>query len=578
MAGRPRIRRLMAAFVLMAGFAVVLSRLIALQVLQAADLSVRAERQHRKVVTIEGSRGTIFDRNGKVLAMNVEVPSVFGVPTQLEHPSRLARDLSRVLQLRAGEVRKKLRQERGFVWIARKVDPEQGRRLRQLSSPGIGVIMEGRRYYPKGPMLAHVLGFAGIDNQGLEGLELQYEQHLRGKKEMVELQRDALGRAVLPKELSALGSAAGHNVKLTIDEVIQYIAEKELEAAVTETGAKGGTLIVMEPRTGALLAMAVHPRFDPNAVRDLSPSRWRNRAVTDVYEPGSTMKIFLAAAALEEKVMSPRSLIYAENGRMSVANTVIHDHHKSGWLTFSQVIQRSSNIGAVKTARAVGGGRLYRYFRAFGFGDRTEIDLPGESAGLVKVPRRWGRRTLASMAIGQEIGVTPIQLATAASAVANGGWLMKPYVVSEIRDVGSQVVVRASPQVRRRPVSPQTVQTLRNMLERAVAKGTGSRAAVPGYRVAGKTGTAQKFDRETHAYSKTRFVASFVGYVPAGDPRLTILVIIDEPQTESWGGIVAAPVFRRVAEQALPHLGIPVRRPIEVAMDTNGTENARAFR
>ena len=577
MAVRPGMRRGVVAVLLMAGFGVVLSRLISLQVLQAADLSVRAERQHRKVVTVEGSRGTIFDRKGKVLAMNVEVPSVFGVPTQLKNRSKVARELARVLDLRTGEVRKKLEQERGFVWVARKVDPEKGRKIRRLSFAGVGVILEGRRYYPKGPMLSHVLGFAGVDNQGLEGLELQYEQYLRGKKEMVELQRDALGRAVLPKEPSALGSAAGHNVKLTIDEVIQYVAEKELEVAVNDTRAKRGTLIVMEPRTGALLAMAVHPRFDPNAMRHLSPGRWRNRAVTDVYEPGSTMKIFLAAAALEEKVMSPRSLVYAENGRMKVANTVIHDHQKSGWITFSQVIQRSSNIGAVKTAMAVGGERLYRYFRAFGFGDRTEIDLPGESAGLVKGPREWGRRTLASMAIGQEIGVTPIQLAAAAGAVANGGWLMKPYIVSEIRDTRGDVVFRATPQVRRRPVSAQTLEHLRRMLERAVTSGTGSRAALPQYRVAGKTGTAQKFDRKTNAYSDTRFVGSFVGYVPAKNPRLTILVIIDEPQTESWGGIVAAPVFRRVAEQALPHLGVPVRGPVEVALDASGTRNAKAF-
>ncbi len=565
-ATRPRLRRFVVASMLMAGFASVLFRLVTLQVLEAADLSVKANRQHRKVVSIEGARGTIFDRNGKVLAMNVEVPSLFGIPSQLENPRKLARRLARALHLRVEAIEKRLRQDRDFVWIARKLDPSQGRRLEPLRQHGIGVVMEGRRYYPKGPMVSHVLGFAGIDNQGLEGLELRYDSYLRGTKQMVVLQRDALGRAVFPRGGEARPSSAGHNVTLTIDEVIQYIAEKELEDAVTETGAKGGVVIVMEPRTGAVLAMAVNPRFDPNAIRGLSPHRWRNRAVTDVFEPGSTMKIFLAAGALEEGAMTPGTLIYGENGRMRVANTVIHDHVAFGWMTFAQVIQRSSNVGAVKTAMAVGDERLYRYFRAFGFGDRTEIDVPGESAGLVKAPADWGRRSLASMAIGQEIGVTPLQLITAVSAIANDGWLMKPYLVSEIRDAEGKVVLRTSPQVRRRPVSAKTVRTLHDILEGAVANGTGGRAAVKGYRVAGKTGTAQKIDPQTRAYSPTLFVASFVGYAPADHPRLAVLVVIDEPQTESWGGVVAAPVFRRVVEQALPYLGIPIERPIRLAL------------
>ncbi len=567
-AARAPLRRVVVAGILLAGFAGVLFRLFTLQVLEASDLSVKADRQHRKVVTVEGGRGTIFDRNGKVLAMNVEVPSLFGIPSQIDDPRKLARRLAPILHMPAKAIEKRLRQDRSFVWIARKLDPEQGRRVAHLSQQGIGVIMEGRRYYPKGPMVSHVLGFAGMDNQGLEGLEFRYESYLRGKKQMVTLQRDALGGTVFPKDTHAQRSVAGHDVTLTIDEVVQYIAEKELEEAVNKTRAKGGTVIVMEPRTGALLAMAVSPRFDPNVVRELAPHRWRNRAVTDMYEPGSTMKIFLAAAALEEGVMSPGTLVNGENGRMTVANTVIHDHVGSGWMTFAQVIQRSSNIGAVKTAMAVGDDRLYRYFRAFGFGDRTEIDVPGESAGSVKAPRAWGRRSLASMAIGQEIGVTPIQLITAASAIGNGGWLMKPYLVSDIRDAQGHVVYQATPQVRRRPVSPKTVQTLHRILEGAVAHGTGRQAAVTGYRVAGKTGTAQKIDPETRAYSPTLFVASFVGYVPAEHPRIAVLVLIDEPKTASWGGIVAAPVFRRVVEQVLPYLGIPTESPIRLAKAT----------
>jgi len=575
MAAAPyRGRRMVAALVLLSGFALILFRLFNLQILQAAELTVKADRQHRKAVSVQGPRGSIYDRHGKVLAINMDVPSVFGVPASLDDPSGVARDLSPVLRVRAGEIEKKLKQERSFVWIARKLDPEQGRRLERMPLEGIGVVMEGQRFYPKGPLLSHVLGFAGMDSQGLEGIERRYDPSLRGEKQMVVLQRDALGRTVFPKGLHEQAPSAGHNVILTIDEVIQYIAEKELEEAVTATRAKGGIAIVMEPRTGAILAMAVNPRFDPNTVQAISADRWRNRALTDTYEPGSTMKIFVAAAALEEKVMEPETLVYGENGRMVVAKTVIHDHDKLGWMTFAQVIQRSSNIGSVKTAMALGAERLYRWLRAFGFGERTEIDLPGEVAGLIKEPRDWERRSLASIAIGQEIGVTALQLVTAVAAIANGGWLMKPYTVSEIRDEKGRVVVQVSPQVRRQPISPESVHTLSKILEGVVTHGTGSKAAVPGYRVAGKTGTAQKIDPKTGAYSSNLSVGSFVGYVPADDPRLAIVVVIDEPQTEAWGGVVAAPVFRRVSEQALQHLGISSQEPVKLAMTTS-SEMAR---
>src|SRR5262245_53151952 len=411
--GPSRSRRYFLLLLIMAGFGAILFRLVSLQVLQAAELTARADRQHQKTVTFEGARGTVTDRHGKVLAMNVEVPSVFGVPTALESPAATARYLSPLLHVHRDELEKKLRQDRSFVWLARKVEPEQGQRLEQLSLDGIGIVMEGRRFYPKGPLLAHVLGFAGMDGQGLEGLERRYESLLHGEKRVTILQRDALGRTVFPKSLAEKPPAQGHALTLTIDEVIQYIAEKELEDAVSRARAKSGTIIVMEPQTGAILAMAVSPRFDPNAVTALSPDRWRNRAVTDTYEPGSTMKVIVAAAALEEKVMMPGTMLFGENGRMVVANTTIHDHEKMGWMSFSQMLLRSRNIGDAKTAIALGEQRLYRYVQSFGFGQRTDIDLPGEVGGLLKSPREWGRRSLASISIGQEIGVTPLQLVTA---------------------------------------------------------------------------------------------------------------------------------------------------------------------
>lgn len=564
--GPPRSRQYLVTLILLFGFVGIMLRLVNLQVLQAKELTAKADRQHQKSVTFEGARGTVTDRHGKVLAMNIDVPSVFGVPTALENPALVARHLSPVLHLRKDELEKKLRQDKSFVWLARKVEPEQGHLLERLSLDGVGVVMEGRRFYPKGPLLSHVLGFAGMDGQGLEGLERRYEGDLQGEKRMTVLQRDALGRTVFPKGLKENAPASGHTLALTIDEVIQYIAEKELEDAVNRAHAKGGTIIVMDPHSGAILAMAVNPRFDPNAVASLTPDRWRNRALTDTYEPGSTMKVMVAAAALEEKVMMPGSMLFAENGQMAVANTTIHDHEKMGWITFAQMIQKSSNIGAAKTGMALGEQRLYRYLQAFGFGQRTDIDLPGEVAGLLKAPKLWGRRSLASISMGQEIGVTPLQMVSAVSAIANNGVLMKPYVVSEIRDQKGGLLKDSLTQVKRRIVSPETARILTTILEGVVTNGTGTKAAIPGFRVAGKTGTAQKIDPRTGTYSNTQFIGSFVGYVPADRPRLAMIVVIDEPQGEAWGGVVSAPVFRRVGEQVLNYLGVSQDDQVKIAM------------
>ncbi len=559
-------RRYVLLLLFLCGFGLVLFRLVTLQVLQAAELSVRADRQHQKTVSLEGARGTIVDRHGKILAMNVEVPSVFGVPNTLESPLKTARQLSPILHVRTDELERKLRQDRSFVWLARKLDPEQGRRLDLLSLDGIGVVMEGRRFYPKGPLLAHVLGFSGMDGEGLEGLEHRYESYLRGEKRMMVLQRDALGRTVFPKGMTERSPTPGHSLTLTIDEVIQYIAERELEDAVGRAQAKSGTMIVLDPKTGAVMAMAVSPRFDPNAVSALSPDRWRNRALTDAYEPGSTMKAMMAAAAIEERVVRSNTMVFAERGHMTVANTVIHDHERLGWVSFAQVIQKSSNIGAAKIGMALGEQRLHRYLQAFGFGQRTEIDLPGEGAGLVRNQKNWGRRSVASISMGQEIGVTPLQMVVAIAAIANGGVLMKPYVVSEIRDAEGHMLRQVPPQAKRRVISPETARSVTKILEGVITDGTGTKAAIPGFRVAGKTGTAQKIDPRTGTYSVSRFVASFAGYVPADNPQLAMIVVIDEPQGDVWGGAVAAPVFSRVGEQVLSYLGVPSSQPVTLAM------------
>jgi len=568
-----RSRRYVMVLVLLCGFGAVVFRLVNLQVLQAPELTVKADRQHKKTVSLEGVRGSIVDRREKVLAMNLEVPSVFGVPTALDSPAKTARSLASVLRVRSDELERKLRQNRGFVWLARKLDPEQGRRLEQFQKDGIGVVMEGRRFYPKGPLLSHVLGFAGMDGEGLEGIERRYESVLRGERQVTVLQRDALGRTVFPKGLTAdHGPMAGHQLVLTVDEVIQYIVEKELDAAVASVHAKSGMAIILEPYSGEILALAVNPRFDPNSLSSLTPDRWRNRAVTDVYEPGSTMKAIIAAAAIEEQVMRPNTIIYAEQGHMKVANTVIHDHEKLGWVSLAQVIQRSSNVGAAKVGIELGERRVYRYLQTFGFGERTEVDLPGEVGGLLKNPREWNRRTLASISMGQEIGVTPIQVVTAMAAIANGGVLMKPYIVSQIRDAQGNITKQALPQVKRRVISPETARTVTRILEGVVTVGTGEKAAIKGFRVAGKTGTAQKIDHRTGRYSTSRYVSSFAGYVPAENPKMAMIVIIDEPKGEAWGGVVAAPVFSRIGEQVLNYLGVSSGEPVRIAMASAGYE------
>jgi cell division protein FtsI (penicillin-binding protein 3) len=546
-------------------FCVVAGRLLILQVFQQEPLSRRAERQQIRTVELNGQRGSLYDRQGRMLAMNLDVPSIYAVPPLIKDPHLTAIELSRVLGKEPDLLERRLRSEKEFVWIERRVDPAAAKSLEELGLDGIGFLQESQRFYPKRGLMGHLLGFAGMDNQGLEGIERAYDATLRGRPSRIRLSQDAIGRPMLLQwsgEMETVLPDRGNDVVLTIDETIQHIAERELAHAVEETGATSGSAVVMDPHTGAILALAVSPDFNPNAIQEARPDRWRNRATADAYEPGSTMKMFVAAAALEEGVVRPDDPINCEQGLYRVANHVIHDRFKERRLTFQEVLRRSSNIGMVKVGMEVGGERLHRYLRAFGFGEKTGIDLYGEAAGLLRPPQQWSKLSLASLSMGQEISVTPIQLAAAASAIANGGLLVRPHLVSEIRDPEGRIVRRFEPEVRGRVISRETSRTLVRMLESVVEKGgTGERAGLTGYRVAGKTGTAQKLDAKTGRYSEERFVTSFLGFTPTENPRLVILVVLDEPEgKEVWGGSTAAPVFRRIAEQALPYLGIPADR------------------
>ena len=544
---------------LLVGFSLIGCRLFYLQVFQSDAGAHEVQRQHQKTVILQPDRGVIVDRKGHPLALNVDLASVFVNPSSLQNPQKTAKTLSRVLGMSVAELRKLFQSDQPYVWIKRHISEPMAKQLEAKPLPGVVVTREPHRLYPKGELGSHVLGFAGVDSQGLEGIEFQYEQYLRGEKNLVKYQRDALGRTIAPVQpQDSLTSPAGYHVTLSIDEVIQFIAEDELAKAVELSRAKSGSILIMDPMTGAILAWALYPTFDPNHFRKFSAKDWRNRAVTDPYEPGSTLKVVIAAAALEEGVMEPETLIYGGEGQMPVAGTIVHDPTKASWMTFSEAFAQSSNVGAIKVAVELGRSRVFQYLKAFGFGEKTGIDLPGESAGILRELNDWSGRSLSSLAMGQEIGVTPIQMVTAMSVVANGGWLMTPHVVSSVLDGRGQSVLSKDPLPRRRPISGQTANRLSHILETAVEIGTGKRAKLAGYRAGGKTGTSQKIDPKTGTYSSSSVIASFVGFAPVEQPSLTMLVVIDDPEEEKWkwGGTIAAPVFGNVAKRVLPHMGI----------------------
>ena len=572
MAKRPaepfkRSQFILVASLLTFGFFMVMIRLMIIQGLQNHQWLKRAEQEHEKNISIEAERGTIYDRAGNILALNVDVPSIYAVPTAIRNPASASRLLAPILKIDSKILLKKLSDERSFVWLQRKIGPEKAQEIEKHHIEGIGVVMESQRFYPKRALFGHLLGFAGLDNRGLEGVELKYDPSLRGEKGWLVVERDAHGKSIFPKGFDYIAPSRGKDLHLTVDEVIQYISERELDRVIEKSHAKGGTVIVMDPWSGEILSMAVRPRFNPNRVGEYHPSEWRNRAITDVYEPGSTLKIVTASAALEEKVVTPDEMIDCEEGAFFIAGTVIHDHTPVGVVPFRQVVAKSSNIGTAKIAQRLGEEKLVSYMRAFGFGERLGIDLRGESPGLLRDPKQWSKRSLVSMAMGQEIGVTALLMVTAASVVANGGYLMIPHLIKEVnegiegtavRSVDPKSDRRAAPQTRRRVISEGTAKEMVRILGEVVSKsGTAEQAAIPGYAVAGKTGTAQKIDPATGRYAPDRFVSSFVGFAPAEDPAVTILVIVDEPEGKGWGGTVAAPVFSAIGKEVLHYLKVP---------------------
>jgi cell division protein FtsI (penicillin-binding protein 3) len=571
-----RIRAGILCSVLGLGLGVVLNGAWDIEVNDGDAWRTLAEKQRMRRLHVAPKRGTVYDRTGTALAISVEVPSVSVDAVEMlrgiDEPYRagkieaFAARIGEALHMDAAEVADKLKRGKRFAWLKRRVTSEEVDAVRELGDAnqryplhGLSVEGEGRRFYPHRELAAPLLGFVSPDGQGREGVELSLDEQLRGRAEEIRGLRDRAGRLIFSEGIQDEAALAGHEVFLSIDQSIQFLAERELSAALKTHEAKSGSIIVVDPQTGEILALASAPSFNPNDYNLADPQSLRNHAVGDVFEPGSTMKMFSMAAALSANSVKPDEPIYCEEGHMPIDNVVIHDTHVSKWLTPAQILQFSSNIGIAKIALGLGEEKLYQSFRRFGFGENPGLPLQGVSNGVLRPRARpWVPVETAAAAFGQGVSVTNLQLTMAMAAIANRGRLLEPILVSKVSDSAGVVLSEATPKVRRQVVSPRVARMMAEMLSSVTeGEGTGVEAAIPGFRVAGKTATAQKIDPATGRYNDINYVTSFIGFVPAERPRLVISVVIDEPSAgANSGGSVAAPVFRRVAEQSLQYLGV----------------------
>jgi cell division protein FtsI (penicillin-binding protein 3) len=536
-----------------------LLRLGYLQVWKHEEYSRLADNQHAKTVPLRAKRGPILDRTGQALAVSSAAETLYVTPAKVEDAPRLAARLARILEEPVRDVGRRLTVAKKFALVRRRLTPDMARAVRDLRDPSLTLVEDSLRLYPNRELAAQLVGFEGADGKGLAGIEQAWDAHLAGVDGRALVERDALGREVTGAPIVLKPAVGGQGVMLTIDATIQYIAEKEVDAAWRRTRAKSAMAVVMDPRTGEILAMAIRPTYNPNAFGSATDDDRRARAVTDPFEPGSIFKVIMAASALEEGVIHPTDRINGDNGVITVANATIHDWKRFGWLTFAEVLQNSSNVGSIKVGLQLGKERYYKYMTAFGFGSSTNLGLPGESRGLLRPPGQWSGLSLATMSIGQEVSVTAVQMVAAISAVANGGRLMQPQIVRAVLDGQGRELRSFEPKPVRQVVSPETARTLTELMVNVVKNGTGHNAAIPGYDVAGKTGTAQKMDPATKRYSRAPGVLSFVGFVPADDPRLTMIVLLDEPQNEKWGSEAAAPMFATIGREALSYLNVAPR-------------------
>ena len=537
---------------------VVCARLVYLQFSQYENLANRAKQQQQNSIDTAPQRGELLDRQGRQLARSVQTVSLFLDPGGLDlgELDCTAQQLSQSLGMKYKDLWAEFREaqdaNRRFIWIARRLDADQANKITELNLPGLQSVLEPKRYYPNGSLAAHVLGYVGLDGDGLGGLERSYNEKISGEPGRLFLEKDATGK---PYESYEIASKPGNSVVLTIDQAIQYEAEQALGEAVRNSHAKSGSVVVLDPRNGEILALANAPTFDPNQVAASSAAARSNWALQNIYEPGSTFKVVAFSAALEKKLARVDEKIDCQMGAITVAGRVVHDHKPFGVLTLPEALAKSSNVAAIKLGLRVGDEGMYDFITRFGFGSKTGIELPGETGGLVRNVKRWQPSSIGSIAMGQEVGVTPVQMVGAFGALANDGLRIAPHIIREVRNEAGAVVYQPQPE-QHRVISAETAIALRGMLEGVTLHGTAKKAQLDGYSAAGKTGTAQKIDPQTRAYSRTKFVGSFVGFAPVSNPQVVIIVVIDEPAGAYHGGDVAAPVFREIAENILPILGV----------------------
>jgi cell division protein FtsI (penicillin-binding protein 3) len=564
---------------LAAVYVLVVLRAFHIQILGVRGIRERGAKQYCVKIPLVPKRGAILDRTGNELAVSVATKSIFVQPAKLKSAAAAADLLSRRVSRPSSELRKLFSSEKSFLWLKRQMPSSaadeivkeireaQGTAKGRGGDDGIGTVEEPKRFYPNRELASSLLGFTDLDSAGIEGVELSLDKYLRGERAFLMCERDARGRVIVPSTTPVEVNSSGSAVSLTVDRNVQHVAESELKEAVAKYKARGGIALVMQPKTGEILAMASLPTYNPNTPATAFPEARKNHALTDTFEPGSTFKVFTMASALETGDVKTSERIFCENGSYRYAGRVLHDAHPHGWLTVPEVLKYSSNIGASKISERMDPQRFYDTIRAFGFGTKTGIELIGEVGGIL--PPRSGFKGIrrATVSFGQGISVTPIQMAMAMSAVVNGGKVMKPYIVREIRDPEGKVVYRGEPKELRRVLSPKTSEQMRGMMGLVVQEdGTGTQARIKGFLVGGKTGTAQKVEVGTGKYSPNKRVSSFIGFLPLQDPELMILVVIDEPKGQVYGGVVAAPAFNQIAVKTAYYLGIQPTEPVASAV------------
>jgi len=514
----------------------------------------KAKLQQVKKQEIIPKRGNIYDRTGRELAVSLEKESLFIDPASVKSDETIS-VLKHYIKVDTDHIINQAEKNKRFLWLERKVDHSVVEKIKALKIDGVGFVTEGARFYPKGFLASHLLGFVNVDEHGMEGLERYYDRYLKAEKSSKSVLTDARGKKLSDGDLR---DVKGNNIFVTIDEGLQYIVEKYLDEAIKKWHASSGTVIMMDPFTGEILALANRPTYDPNSLKSIKDiGIIRNRAITDLYEPGSTFKIVTATAALEEGIVKPSTTFDCSQGYIEVGGKRVKDAHKQGVLTFEEVIQKSSNVGTIKIAMMLGKEKLYHYIKKFEFGEKTGIDLPGEISGYVRPTQKWSGTSIGAIPIGQEVAVTAIQILRAYSTIANGGYLVKPFVVSEIHSPEGNILYKAVIH-RERVVSEKTARIMREVLKKVTEDGgTATAAKLDGNNVAGKTGTAQKYNPKTGRYSKDSYVSSFVGFIPADNPRIAMIVVIHDPKGIHYGGVVAAPVFKAISDGALAYLNVP---------------------